>query len=128
MDESILLQSLGQVSAGEAAEVFREHLRGCVREMICEVMAAEVTDLCGPKHSPSGGEVFRAGSSPGRVIFEGQREDVIRPRVRERQPNGSTATHLSPALANLPKTVPSARFPSSADCIIATREKPRSES
>jgi len=58
--------------------------------MICEVMAAEVTELCGPKHAPSGGEVFRSGSSPGRVIFEGQREEVVRPRVRERQANGTT--------------------------------------
>lgn len=91
MNESNLLQSLGQVSAGEAAEIFRDHLRGCVREMICEVMATEVTELCGPKHSPSGGEVFRSGSRPGRVIFEGQREDVVRPRVRERQANGSTS-------------------------------------
>ncbi len=90
MDESNLLQSLGQVSSGEAAEIFRDHLRGCVRELICEVMASEVTELCGPKHSPSGGEIFRSGSSPGRVIFEGQREDVVRPRVRERQANGST--------------------------------------
>ncbi len=90
MDESSLLQSLGQVSVGEAAEIFRDHLRGCVREMICEVMAAEVTELCGPKHSPIGDGVFRSGSSRGRVIFEGQREDVVRPRVRERQANGST--------------------------------------
>jgi putative transposase len=90
MNESSLLQSLGQVSAGDAAEIFRDYLRGCVREMICEVMAVEVTELCGAKHAPSGGEVFRSGSSPGRVIFEGQREDVIRPRVRQRQANGST--------------------------------------
>lgn len=58
--------------------------------MICEVMAAEVTELCGPKHLPSGGELFRSGSSSGRVIFEGQREEVVRPRVRQRQTNGST--------------------------------------
>jgi putative transposase len=90
MDESNLYQSLGQVSVGEAAEIFRDHLRGCVREMICEVMAAEVTALCGPKHSPAGGDLFRSGSSSGRVIFEGQREDVVRPRVRQRQANGST--------------------------------------
>jgi transposase-like protein len=90
MNESNLLQLLGQVSAGEAAEIFRDHLRGCVRQMISEVMAVEVTELCGPKHSPSGNEVFRSGSSPGRVIFEGQREDVVRPRVRQRQANGST--------------------------------------
>ncbi len=91
MNEFNLLQSLGQVSAGEAAEIFRDYLRGCVREMICEVMAAEVTELCGPKHSPSDGEVFRSGSRPARVIFEGQREDVVRPRVRQRQANGSTS-------------------------------------
>jgi len=90
MNESNLLQSLGQVSAGDAAEIFRDHLRGCVRQMISEVMATEVTELCGPKHSPSGGVVFRSGSRPGRVIFEGQREDVVRPRVRQRQTNGST--------------------------------------
>ncbi len=90
MNESSLLRSLGQVSAGDAAEIFRDHLRGCVREMICEVMALEVTELCGPKHLPTGEEVFRAGSSSGRVIFEGEREDVVRPRVRQRQANGST--------------------------------------
>ena len=90
MDESNLYQSLGQVSVGEASEIFRDHLRGCVREMICEVMAAEVTALCGPKHSPTGGDLFRSGSSSGRVIFEGQREDVVRPRVRQQQANGST--------------------------------------
>jgi putative transposase len=90
MNESNLLQSLGQVSVGDAAEIFRDHLRGCVREMICEVMATEVTALCGPKHAPTGGDVFRSGSGAGRVIFEGQREDVVRPRVRQRQANGST--------------------------------------
>jgi hypothetical protein len=56
MDESNLLQSLGQVSVAEAAEIFRDHLRGCVREM----MAAEVTALCGPLHAPTGG----AAASP----------------------------------------------------------------
>jgi putative transposase len=90
MDDSNLYQALGQVSVGEAAEIFRDHLRGCVREMICEVMAAEVTALCGPKHSPTGGDLFRSGSSSGRVIFEEQREDVVRPRVRQREANGST--------------------------------------
>jgi len=90
MDESSLLQLLGQVSAGDAAEIFRDHLRGCVREMICQVMAAEVTELCGPKHWPTEGDVFRSGSSPGRVIFEGQREDVVRPRVRRHEANGAT--------------------------------------
>ena len=90
MNESTLLQSLGQVSASEAGGVFRDHLRGAVRQMICAVMAEEVMELCGTKHQPLGGDVFRNGSSPGRVIYEGQREEVVRPRVRQRQPDGST--------------------------------------
>ena len=82
MKESNLLELLGQVSGSTAGEIFRDHLRGCVREMICEVMAAEVNELCGPKHSPAGGDTYRAGSSPGRVLHEGQREVVSKPRVR----------------------------------------------
>ena len=63
-----LYQTLGQVSSDDAGQIFRDHLRGFVREMISEVMAAEVTELCGPKHKPSGGEYVRAGSSSGRVL------------------------------------------------------------
>ena len=48
--------------------------------MITDVMAEEVTALCGAKHQPTDETHFRAGSSPGRVIYEGQREPVIRAR------------------------------------------------
>jgi len=54
-------------------------------------MAAEVDQLCGPKHQPHGGDLFRAGNSSGRVLVDGEREEVIRPRVRERQKKGSTS-------------------------------------
>jgi transposase-like protein len=91
MNEANLLQTLGQVPASETGEVFREFLRGHVREMICEVMAAEVTELCGPKHAPdSDSDHYRAGSSPGRVLYEGEREEVIRPRVRVKSTGGSS--------------------------------------
>ncbi len=90
MDEVNLLQALGQVSASETGQIFREFLRGHVREMICEVMAAEVTELCGPKHSPGEGDHYRAGSSPGRILYEGEREDVTRPRVRHAGADGSS--------------------------------------
>lgn len=90
MNEVSLLQSLGQVSASETGQVFREFLRGHVREMICEVMAAEVTELCGPKHSPSDSDHFRSGSSSGRVIVEGEREEVVRPRVRRKAQDGTS--------------------------------------
>jgi transposase-like protein len=91
MEDRNLFQMLGQVSGGEAALVFRDHLRGFVRKMICEVMASEVDELCGPKHQPAGGELFRAGSSSGRVLVDGDREEVMRPRVRKQQPDGSTS-------------------------------------
>ena len=68
-----LYQSRGQVSSDQAGVIFRDFLRGSVREMICEVIAAEVEDLCGPKHSPTGGDTFRSGSSSGRVLLDGQR-------------------------------------------------------
>ena len=90
MDEVSVLQLLGQVSGTEAGEVFREFLRGSVRQMICEVMAAEVTELCGEKYSRQDGPNYRAGSSPGRVLVEGEREEVIRPRVRQRCMGGKT--------------------------------------
>jgi len=88
--KSNLYETLGQVSSADAGQIFRDHLRGCVRQMICEVMAAEVDELCGAKHQPSDGDHFRAGSSAGRVIFEGERESVIRPRVRKRRPEGGS--------------------------------------
>ena len=81
--ESNLYQTLGQVSSEDAGQIFRDHLRGCVRQMISEVMAAEVNELCGPKHKPSDSDHFRAGSSSGRVLLEGEREAITRPRVRK---------------------------------------------
>ena len=61
MNESNLLQTLGQVSSESASEVFRTHLRGLVRQMITDVMAEEVTALCGAKHQPTDETHFRAG-------------------------------------------------------------------
>jgi transposase-like protein len=90
MNEVSLLQSLGQVSASQTGQVFRDFLRGHVREMICEVMAAEVTELCGPKHDPSSSDHYRAGSASGRVLYEGEREEVVRPRVRQQSGDGTS--------------------------------------
>lgn len=53
MDEHSFLRQLGQVSSGEVGEVFRDFVRGQVRILVSEVMAAEVSELCGPKHLPA---------------------------------------------------------------------------
>ena len=90
MNEVSLLESLGQVSSSQTGQVFRDFLRGHVREMICEVMAAEVTELCGPKHHPTSEDHFRAGTSTGRVLVEGDQEEVVRPRVRQRAADGTS--------------------------------------
>lgn len=90
MDGHSVLELLGQVSSSQAGQVFRDFLRGSVRRMICEVMAAEVSELCGQKHNRNGGSIYRAGSATGRVLVEGEREEVVRPRVRQRQADGSS--------------------------------------
>ena len=91
MDQCNLMELLGQASVSEAGEIFREYLRGGVRMMIAEVMAAEVGELCGAKYHPGDDAACRrAGSSPGYVVWEGKREDVKRPRVRRGKDDGST--------------------------------------
>ena len=90
MNDVNLIESLGQVPASETGRVFRDFLRGHVREMICEVMASEVTELCGFKHAPSSSDHYRAGSSSGRVLLEGEREDIDRPRMRHKTSSGTS--------------------------------------
>ena len=89
MDERNIFETLGQVSSSEAGDIFQNFLRGSVHQMICEVMAAEVAHLCGPKHHPNASGYVRAGSSSGRVIIEERREELIRPRVRQRDGRGN---------------------------------------
>jgi transposase-like protein len=59
--------------------------------MLAEVMAGEVACLCGVKYRPNEEWGFqRAGSAPGKVLFEGKRQEVQRPRVRRRKGGGVT--------------------------------------
>ena len=90
MSDFSLFGKMGQASGSEAGEVFRRFVRDQVRELVCRVMAEEVSLLCGPKHQPSGGESYRSGNSPGRIQIDGKREEVVRPRVRKRTADGSS--------------------------------------
>ena len=56
--------------------------------MLSDVIAEEVTELCGPKHRPTVGDMYRAGTAPGSVLHEGQRESILRPRVRQKNGDG----------------------------------------
>ena len=102
MNEASLLESLGQVSASGTGQIFGDFLRGYVRERICEVMAAEVTELCGPKYTPSKSTYYRAGSSPGRVLYQGEREDVVHPWGRRKSAEGGEV-ELASRIANDPE-------------------------
>jgi len=90
MDNLNLIEALGQVSTGEAGKVFRGFFRGAAYMIFAEVMAAEVDQLCGPKHQPNEGEMFRAGSSSGKVLLHEEHETITRPRVRKTETNGTT--------------------------------------
>ncbi len=117
MDQSKLIEQLGQADARETGGIFREYLRGAVRAMIADVMGAEVDELCGVKYHPDiEAEHQRAGSADGLVVWQRQRENVLdfdiandpfaglsnaeggidnaalikRPRVRRKRENGSS--------------------------------------
>ena len=84
MDKDNVLQALGQVQAQQAGKVFRQFLRGTARAILIEVMAEEVTTLCGAAYYPSKeARFYRAGSTTGYVYMDSRRENVARPRVRQ---------------------------------------------
>jgi putative transposase len=70
----------------EAAGLMQELLRRSVRLGLYEAMAAEVEALCGPKHRPDAESDYRrAGSERGIAFLDGEREEIVRPRVREKE-------------------------------------------
>ena len=91
MDQCSLIELLGQANQSEAGEAFRDFLRGGVRLMLADVMAAEVSGLCGAKYRPPDDATCqRAGTAPGNVLWEGKRVAVQRPRVRRPKDDGTT--------------------------------------
>jgi len=91
VNEGSILQVLGQVGAEEVGKVFREYLRGATREILAGVMAEEVTTLCGAAYHPNEErEYYRAGSAQGYAYAESRREEIVHPRVRQREEDGTT--------------------------------------
>lgn len=89
MDNVTILQVLGQVDSEKFGEVVRDYLRGVARDIMLDVMNAEVSQLCGSAYHPDKSSAFcRAGSAPGYVYIESHREEVVRPRVRRRDETG----------------------------------------
>ena len=78
------------------AEEFREFLQGEVRALLMGCIQAEVDALCGPSYRPNPeAECHRAGSAPGYVLYEGRRQDIIRPRVRRKSGESESEIQLA---------------------------------
>ena len=86
-----------QASESEAVELIQETFRRCVRAAFFEAMEAEVNELCGMKHKPSESQYRRAGSEKGRVYLNGEREAVVRPRVRDQHGEVKLETYSAAA-------------------------------
>ena len=78
------------------AEEFREFLQGEVRALLMGCIQAEVDALCGPSYRPNPEtKCHRAGSAPGYVLYEGRRQDIIRPRVRRKSGESASEVQLA---------------------------------
>ena len=56
-----------------------------VRLGLLDALEAEVNSLCGKKHHPEKeSPYYRAGSEKGSIYANGRKEEIVRPRVREK--------------------------------------------
>jgi len=73
---------------------FLAHVREKLRLVAGQILAEEVSKLCGPSHYPQPEAVYRrAGSENGVCYAEGRKEKVLRPRVRRRGADGKEREH-----------------------------------
>lgn len=80
----------GMTAERGAGNAFLEYMRGSIRDVLWDLMQEEVESLCGSSHRPVEGAIYRrAGSDDGIMYMNGRKEAVKRPRVRERQSDGS---------------------------------------
>lgn len=81
--EERLREAFLQGEEKEAANLFRQLLRQCIRAGLLQAMAEEVQALCGPKYHPEPqSDYHRAGTEKGAAYIDGSKEEIQRPRVR----------------------------------------------
>lgn len=95
MSDSNVLEALGQVEPSVAGDVFRDWLRGEMRTLISDILAEEVTELCGPAYKPASDSVCRrAGGTAVGVRIDGVEQTIRKPRVRRHDDDGSQEVRL----------------------------------
>lgn len=96
MDRMELFEVVMQADSEDFAQVLGDFFVGMERFCMVEVMAEEVQQLCGPSHKRGNNSEFvRAGSAPGGFFGSKGYRDILRPRVRRKEPDGtSSEAHL----------------------------------
>jgi len=75
-----------QGDENQAADLFNEMMRKSVRLGLLAALEAEVEALCGRKYHPDPQSDYkRAGSETGSAYINGEKEKIIRPRVRSKE-------------------------------------------
>ncbi len=69
--------------------VFQDQIRTMVRQGILDLIAQEVTDLCGESHLPGNGIYRRAGTEPVTIKTSSGKECIAKRRVRMMQEDGT---------------------------------------
>ena len=78
-----------QVGIVDFKGVFQDHFRAMVREGILDLIAQEVTALCGEIHRPDSGIYRRAGSEKVTIRTSWGKELISKRRVRALQEDGT---------------------------------------
>ncbi|AKJ65688.1 IS256 family transposase [Kiritimatiella glycovorans] len=95
MSDNSVLEALGQVEPSAAGDVFRDWLRGEMRTLIADILAEEVTELCGPAYKPAGDRgCRRAGGTRVGLRIDGIDEEIRKPRVRRHEADTSKEVRL----------------------------------
>jgi len=79
-----------QVGIEDFKGIFQNRIRTMVRQGILDLIAQEVTDLCGESHLPANGIYRRGGTEPVTITTSSGKEPIAKRRVRMMQDNGKT--------------------------------------
>ena len=77
-----------QVGIEDFKGVFQDRIRTMVRQGILDIIAQEVTDLCGESYLPANGIYRRGGTEPVTITTSSGKEPIAKRRVRMMQEDG----------------------------------------
>jgi hypothetical protein len=83
------IQAPMQVGIEDFKGIFQDQVRTMVRQGILDIIAREVTDLCGEIHRPDAGIYRRAGTESLTIRTTSGKEIIAKRRVRQLQDDGT---------------------------------------